>query len=76
MVTEAQHHLDRALQIAALYSVPPEFVLHRDVLCNWHRRTKRLERALICSLREPVAKDRAIAINRALRRLHTGRLTS
>jgi hypothetical protein len=74
VVTEYQRRMDKALKVADLHRIPVELVLHRDMLHNWRRRTKRLGRGLIRALQDPVDKDRALAINAALRRLHTGRL--
>jgi hypothetical protein len=61
--------MDYALRGARLYGVPVAQVMHRDMLHNWRRRIKRLERARITA--PPV---RRMHIELALRRLTTGRL--
>lgn len=73
MVTEYQRRMDGALKAADLYSVPLDQVMHRDMLDNWRRRTKRLERAHIRAALDGDHR-RATALTLARYRLATGRL--
>jgi hypothetical protein len=74
VVTETQQRMDSTVKAARLYAVPVELVMPCDMLHNWRRRTKRLDRAHVRAIG---AGDRlrATAIRAARRRLYTGRLT-
>lgn len=71
MVTETQARMDTALRAAEIYRVPPYLVMPCDMLNNWERRMKRLDRALIVNHLDPARKT---AIRAARERLRTGRL--
>lgn len=72
MVTAYQRQMDAALKIACLHDVPVEMVMHRDMLNNWRRRIKRLQRAGVRATDEGNTQ-RVIYIQMAHIRLVTGR---
>lgn len=74
MVTDYQRGMDHAVREARLYAVPVEIVMHRDMLANWRRRIKRLDRAGLRAVSEH-HHTRTLAIAAARRRLATGRLS-
>lgn len=74
MVTAYQRRMDATLRLAETYDVPVELVMHRDMLGNWRRRTKRLDRAQIRAALDG-RHARICAITAARHRLATGRLT-
>ena len=72
-MTEYQRRMDATLRLAQTYAVPVELIMRRDMLGNWRRRVKRLDRAQIrAALDGHHARTRAIAAAR--HRLATGRL--
>lgn len=72
-MTDTQQRMDYALRGSRLYDVPVELVMPCDMLHNWRRRTKRLDRALIRAATDQ-RHSRVRAIRAARQRLATGRL--
>lgn len=74
MVTDYQRDMDRALRAARTYAVPVEMVMPVNMLHNWRRRTKRLDRAHVRAIGAG-DRVRAAAIRKARTRLCTGRFS-
>ena len=72
-MTDYQRMMDTRLKAANLYGVPLEAVMPVNMLHNWRRRVKRLDRAKIRATQDGRV-TRLDSINAARRRLCTGRL--
>jgi hypothetical protein len=72
VVTEYQARMDQALKSSVRYDVHPEMLMPADMLANWRRRVKRLQRAGVRATNQGDAK-RVLMIQQAHIRLVIGK---